>query len=477
MREKQFLVPRVSQRVLSRERPMTGTPAPQLLPARGWGRALSCVAAGKSPPGVAAEGEAAPAPRGVAGPPKQRTVPWISVRAFCEDRTTAEVLQAAASDLLLAKARLEVRTGGLDAAVAGCTIGPVPDLIVVDTALPRALMLAGLDRLTAGCAAATKLIVIGRVNDVALYRELIERGIDEYLVAPVLPQEFIDAAANLFGHAGACSRGSIIAFIGAKGGVGSSTLCHNVAWTMSEILQSDVVLADLDLAFGTASLNFNQDPVQGIAEALQASARLDALLLDRFLAKCSPHLSILAAPVRLDERDYDISPDACDVLLDALRRYVPFVVVDLPHAWTPAVGQVLLQADEIVVTATPDLANLRNAKNLIDFLKLARRNGGAPRLVINMARTPKRPDIAVREFSAALDLSPAQAIEYDGEAFGLAANNGQMIEELSRKTKAAQQFRALALTLAHGTEPPVTPAVTKKPSPLAPILQKLRLTI
>ena len=97
----------------------------------------------------------------------------------------------------------------------------------------------------------------------------------------------------------------------------------------------------------------------------------------------------------------------------------------------------LLQADEIVITAVPDLANLRNAKNLIDLLKQNRANDGPPHLVINMAKTPKRPEISAKEFAAALDIDADAVIEFDAETFGLAANNGQMIEEFAAKAKAA----------------------------------------
>jgi pilus assembly protein CpaE len=133
---------------------------------------------------------------------------------------------------------------------------------------------------------------------------------------------------------------------------------------------------------------------------------------------------------------------------------------------------VLLQADEIVLTAVPDLANLRNAKNLIDLLKQNRTNDGPPRLVMNMVKMPKRPEISVKEFSVALDLEPGQVIEFDSETFGLASNNGQMIEEFSGKAKAAQQFRELALALAHRKEQ----KEDKKKSrvPLGPLLEKLK---
>jgi pilus assembly protein CpaE len=287
---------------------------------------------------------------------------------------------------------------------------------------------------------------------------------------PGLARRFRRVVANLLGARHRAR--SILAFAGAKGGVGSSTLCHNVAWAMSETLRSDVVVVDLDLAFGTAGLNFNQDPLRGIAEALRAAERLDEALLDQLLTRCSQHLRILAAPLTL-ERDYDICGDACDVVLDTLRQYLPFVAVDLPHTWTPFLKRVLLQADEIVITAAPDLANLRNAKNLVDLLRSARQDGKLPHLVINMAGTPGHPDVSVKEFSAALDLEPAQVIAFDGETFGFAANNGQMIEEVARTARAAQQFRALGLTLAHCAQP----EEAGKLSPLVPRLVRVPLRI
>jgi pilus assembly protein CpaE len=157
-----------------------------------------------------------------------------------------------------------------------------------------------------------------------------------------------------------------------------------------------------------------------------------------------------------------------------VRQNVPYVAVDLPHAWTPWVKRVLFQADEIVITAVPDLANLRNAKNLIDLLKLNRANDGPSHLLINMAKTPKRPEISAKEFAVALDITPTQVIDFDSETFGLASNNGQMIEEFAAKAKPAQQFRDLAMTLTHRKEQ----KEEKKASPLtsfAPLLEKLKL--
>lgn len=400
---------------------------------------------------------------------RARPIPRISIQAFCEGPGMAGIIQAASEDRRLAKAHVSIHMGGVPAAVAHYQESPTPNLIMVETSLPGVQLLSELDRLAETCDPGTKVVVIGHMNDVLLYRELLKRGVSEYLVAPVSPVQVMESISNLYNNPDTDPVGHVYAFVGAKGGVGSSTICHNVSWTLSEALQANVIIADLDLAFGTTGLDFNQDPVQGIAEALASPERLDEVLLDRLLTKCSERLSIFAAPVVLD-RDYDISPEACDMVVDVVRQNVPYVAVDLPHSWSSWVKRILLQADEVVLTAAPDLANLRNAKNVIDLLKQSRRNDGLPHLVLNMTGMPKRPEISIKEFEQAIGIEAAAVIEFDSETFGQASNNGQMIEELNVKAKSVESFRDIAMALAHRKAVKV-----EKKSPLAPLLEKLKL--
>jgi pilus assembly protein CpaE len=403
---------------------------------------------------------------------RARPIPRISIQAFCENGATAEIIQIAAEDRRLAKTHINVHMGGIEAAVVHYQQNPTPNLIILESSLPPDHLLAELDRLAENCDPGTKVLIIGQVNDVMLYRELLRRGVSEYLVDPIEPLQLMEAISNLYNNPATEPVGHVYAFVGAKGGVGSSTICHNTAWALSEALKADVVIADLDLAFGTTGLDFNQDPMQGIADALSTPERLDEVLLDRLLTKCSEHLSIFAAPVVLD-RDYEITVEGCDQVIDVVRQNVPYVAVDLPHLWTPWVKSVLLQADEVVITAAPDLANLRNAKNLVDLLQQLRRNDSKPKLVMNMVGMPKRPEISVKEFETAVGLKAISVIDFDSETFGQAANNGQMIEELSAKAKPAAGFREVALAIANRRDAqPV-----KKSSALTPFLEKLKLKI
>jgi pilus assembly protein CpaE len=212
---------------------------------------------------------------------------------------------------------------------------------------------------------------------------------------------------------------------------------------MARLIGSDVILADLDMAFGTAGLDFNLDPTQGIAEAVFGSDRLDEVLLDRLLAKCEDHLSLLAAPAALDKA-YDFEEGAFDQMLEIVQQNVPTVVLDMPHVWTAWARRTLIAADEVVITAIPDLANLRNAKSITDFLRQARPNDAPPKLILNQVGVPKRPEIKPDDFAAALQVTPIATIPFDPLLFGTASNNGQMIAEASAKTTVSDTFAEVA---------------------------------
>ncbi len=148
-------------------------------------------------------------------PQKARPIPRISIQAFCEDASTAEALQAATADRRLAKSHVSVHMGGAPAAVAHYLESPTPNLIIVETTLPRPQMLGELDKLAESCDAGTKVVVIGHVNDVLLYRELMKRGVSEYLIAPIGAMQFIEALSGLYNDPATDPVGNIIDFIGA----------------------------------------------------------------------------------------------------------------------------------------------------------------------------------------------------------------------------------------------------------------------
>ena len=375
--------------------------------------------------------------------PHERPVPRISIHAFVEFPDTGAALQRAGTDRRLSKAHVTVQLGGICAAVDHYHGSVTPNLLIVETRLNGQAALDELDRLAHVCDPSTKVIVVGRVNDVELYRELMRRGASEYLVAPLSPMHLIEVISGLYLEPGAQPIGRVVAFLGARGGSGSSVLSHNVGWCVAHELEINTTIVDLDLAFGTAGLDFNDEPGQGVADALTAPERLDDVLLDRLLMKRGDHLSLFAAPATL-EREFEAGPDAYDSVLDAVRQTTPCVIVDLPHLWAPWVKGTLIGADEIVIVALPDLASLRNAKSMIELLRHNRPNDAPPRLVLNQVGQPKRPEIPAKDFAETLGIDPACVINFDPALFGQAANNGQMLIEIQSNAPSSEAIRRLA---------------------------------
>lgn len=398
-----------------------------------------------------------------------RPVPRISVQAFCETDSVAKPIERAASDRRMSKAHLKVHMGGIPNAIEFYQSAATPNLIILESREEPKQLLASLERLAEVCDQTTRVVVIGHYNDVGLYRELMRSGISEYVVAPISMTDIVSVISAIFVDPDADPIGRSIAFIGAKGGVGSSTIAHNVGWAMSKLFTSEVVVADMDLAFGTANINFDQDPAQGIAEAVFAPERIDEVYLDRLLSQCAERLSLLAAPSTLD-RTYDFDAEAFAQIIDTAQRSAPALVLDVPHMWCGWSRTTLTHADEVVITATPELANLRNAKNMVDMLRKLRPNDPPPRLVINQSGVPKRPEISVEDFAEPLGIEPIAVIPFDPQLFGNASNNGRMLGEMDAQHAVVQTINEMAHILTGRAE-----VKQRKKGGLEGLLERLKI--
>lgn len=397
-----------------------------------------------------------------------RPVPRISIQAFCETEGVFKPIEKAKADRRMSRAQVKINMGGLASAIEHYSSSPTPNLVIVESRLAPSELFGALAGLAEVCDPSSKVVIIGHHNDVTLYRELIRSGISEYLVAPVSIADVIGVVSQIYVDPNAEPLGRIIAFVGAKGGVGASTIAHNVAWASSAQFKAETILLDADLAFGTANMNFDQDPAQSIADAVYTTSRFDETMLDRLLTKCSEHLSMLSAPATL-ERTYDLQAEALSPLIEVAQRSTPAVFIDVPHIWNEWTKRVLMMADEVVVVAAPDLGNLRNAKNLLDQLTALRPNDKKPHLILNQIGLPKRPEISVKEFTAPLNIVPLATIPFDTQLFGNASNNGQMIGEMDAANPVSATFIELAHILTGRAE-----VKAPKKSGLAAVLSRLK---
>ncbi|MEM5518791.1 AAA family ATPase [Henriciella sp. AS95] len=375
-----------------------------------------------------------------------RAIPAISILAFYENDSSRDMIEKVAADRRMQNASLEVMSGGIPAAIEHLSHNATPNLLIVESSASSGTMVNQIDELAGQCEEGVQVMVIGATNDISLYRQLVARGVDEYLVPPIEPVQMVRAIGNMFTDPDAPFVGKSISVIGAKGGVGSSTIAHNLAWALAENARVNTSLVDLDLSFGTTSLDFNHETQQTIADALMAPERADDAVIGRLLAKATDRLSLFTAPASVNQL-MDIDAEAYSTVIEGVRRLMPFVVLDLPHGWSQWIYNTLVGSDEVILVCQPDLASLRNGKNMLDQLKSQRPNDNPPRLIINMAGVPKRPEIPVKDFASAMGAEPEVILPFDPQLFGTASNKGQMISEADPQAKPSLAIDHLAAML------------------------------
>lgn len=369
----------------------------------------------------------------------------LSIEAFPLTPDSEAAFNGLTGQREFSRCKVGVHSGGLARAIKHYVDNPSPQVIIVEEKGGAEEIQKGLEALAEVVEPGRKVIVVGGVNDVQAYRRLISQGVSEYLVAPVTAEDVANAIIACVKDPGATPRGRVISFIGARGGVGSSTLAVNMAWTLADITRESVIGIDLDLNFGTMGLSLNLDPKQSVAESLTDSDRIDSVLVERIMIEHSDNLSVLSTAGSLRDQTPP-SAEAVERLIDICRTMASIVVVDLPRRWDAWVSNTLLQSDEVVMTVCPDLANLRDAKQLAEWQK-ARRGNAPTRLVLNKADAAKRNQLSTKDFQDTLGLAPSLTIGFDATLFCQLMNNGQVIGEGAKGHKLNDQLRQFARQL------------------------------
>ncbi|MCR6643884.1 MAG: hypothetical protein NVV62_04845 [Terricaulis sp.] len=228
--------------------------------------------------------------------------------------------------------------------------------------------------------------------------------------------------------------------------MGASTIARNLAWSIAERQDACAALIDLDLAFGAAAFSLGKAGAQAMADALSAPDAVNDAMLARAAVQHTKHLQLLAGPAAL-ERGAELEPEAVEALVRCARRANPYVVLDLPHAWTPWVKQALAGADEVVLVAAPDLASLRNAKSMVETLAPLRADKSPVLCALSMTGVPKRPEISAKDFTETVGVSPAASFAFEPLLFGQCETSNQMIGEADPLSKTAAALDALATVL------------------------------
>ncbi len=380
--------------------------------------------------------------------------------AFVGDDGTQEVMTQLANEHGWSESR--VLNGGVTEAIQVLADVPTPELLVVDlTGADDPL--AAIDRLAAVCDENTRVIALGELNDITLYRSLIDQGVEEYLLKPISApaiEAAVTAAPRQKGSATQeVKNGRQIVVVGARGGVGSSTVAVNLAWLMATDQNLRVAVIDFDLYFGTIALSLDLEPGRGFRDALANPGRIDGLFIERAMVRVSDNFFVLASETSLDQ-PVDFDPVAAEMLVEHLRQEFDCIVAEVPRGLLTAYPSLLSAADSALVVSDLSLAGMRDTVRLAEFVKNAA-PVGALKVVANRAGAVKKGELSKEEFQKTADLKIDCVLPQDLKPAVDSVGAGKPMAAVAGRSKVVSGLRLLSRELS-GVEPVASTSPLKR---------------
>lgn len=387
------------------------------------------------------------------------TLGELQLLSFTHDASSDAIRVAAET---LGYNAFDIKTGTIADATTYLKVHASPRALLVEITSAEAAP-AELDALADVVNPHTKVIVCGKVDSMRFYHWLLELGIHEYLLEPFSESELVQALKTETEIAkpakeAAPSVRKMVAVIGARGGIGTTTLAVNLASILAQSHLLETALFDLDTYYGSVALTLDIEPGRGLRDALEKPDRVDGLFLDRVMVKPFAKLSVLSAEEPLAET-IQVQPNAGEMILQELRSKFPMIVVDMPRQMTPVAWSVLAQADHVIVVAEPQLAALRDALRLKDLLVEGMKRP-PPLLVLNRVGMVAKHELPLKDFVKHYGHSPTIQLPYLIEAIAATAD-GTLLTTNPKVKAALAPLRVLAARIAG------EPATAEKEEPTA----------
>lgn len=366
--------------------------------------------------------------------------------AFLCDETSTGVVRGIAGDLGWPSEKCQ--RGGLRNAIQSLSVTASPNILMVDLS-ESGDPLSDINALAEVCEPGTVVIAVGQVNDVRLYRDLINSGIHDYLLKPLSPGQVRDALAHaqaVFSaprvhDSGAAAAHISTAVIGTRGGVGASTLATSLAWLLSTDHKLPTALLDLDIHFGTGALCLDLEPGRGLTDAIENPSRIDGLFIERAMIRANDNLAILSAEAPMNT-PLMTDGSAFVQLEEEFRAAFATTVIDLPRNMLVNFPQLLANVNVVVLVTEMTLASARDAIRMLSWLKANATQTQV--LVVANKVQPALSEISRADFEASIESKLDFVVPYDLKAASLAAKLGQTFAEANPSTRAGAVIRELA---------------------------------
>jgi pilus assembly protein CpaE len=385
-----------------------------------------------------------------------------SLVAFAADAHSEEALEDGLADLVPGK--LDVRRGGVRAAIAAMQKEATPKVLVVDVS-GEDQPLSALGDLAHVVEPDVCVLVIGELDGLEFYRE-ITRGLGaaDYLPKPLardlVTRHFGSFILGRSPSASTALGGRVVAVTGVRGGSGASSIAANLAWHYGVTLRYHTVLVDPDLYRGNAAYLLNVHAGDGLRAALESPERIDTLLAERAAQPAADRLHVLAGESPLGELP-KYADGAADALIDALRKRYNFIILDIPFAPVPLYHDLLAKAHQRILVMEPSLVSLRDVLRL-SAERPGQGQGQAPLLLLNRLGLPG--GLTRRQVEEGLKRKPDLVLPDLPRQLRAAANLGEpaivttsayrtAIAELARSVAGAGLLDTLATSVPPEPEP------------------------
>lgn len=315
-----------------------------------------------------------------------------------------------------------VRKGGLAAALRLLGVAPPARMMIVDIeGLATEEAESGLTELAR---LGTSVIALGSVNDVNHFRRIMRTGARDYLLKPVDADALAEALVRLEQPSdGVTPQGRVVGMIGARGGVGVTTIAINAAFIMAEKLSRRTALVDMDIYAGNIALALDLEPTRGLREAFDDPERVDEVFLQNAMAKFGKSLHVLATEEAFDDT-VRMTDDKVLMLADTIRANYDMAVMDVPRHFVMREPALFSRFDDIVIVAELTLQSLRDANRLVKLMAMRTRQA---KIHVIANQVAAKPDVTVKEFEAGLEGKLRCVFPADPKAMAKGALQGKAL--------------------------------------------------
>lgn len=339
-----------------------------------------------------------------------------------------------------------------DAAQLIMSRGISPSYIVLDIgAMPSSDVIAQLDNMAQYCEPHTRVVVMGTLNDISLYRELKARGVIEYFTKPadipMLRSALMTQNPDVVNAMQRQTRDecSVVTFMSAASGDGSSTVALNTAYALAHEFDQPTVIIDMDYQFGMIARNLDQSSQFGIKDIFEYPDRIiDSTLIEKMLVSHlhETNLKVIAAPNDLRILP-PIKPEVIRSLIATLKSQFKFIIIDLPHIWSPWVAAALGESNYSVMVAQLWLRSVTHSSRMLKTWREIGIDANRTLITINRSGAKFKEAVTEKDYERVCGIDIKFALANDTKTVVTAENQGKTVMEIGNSALATQ-FKDLA---------------------------------